>query len=84
MAYVSQEDKARLAPGINRVLKKYNMKGSISVRHHSTLVVTVRSGAIDFTGNYTHGDRYSLSGVCYSIDQAHGVAKGSDHHTFTF
>ena len=58
MAYVSQEDKARLAPGINRVLKKYNMKGSISVRHHSTLVVTVRSGAIDFTGNYTHGDRY--------------------------
>ena len=52
MAYVSQEDKARLAPGINRVLKKYNMKGSISVRHHSTLVVTIRSGAIDFTGNF--------------------------------
>ena len=58
MAYVSQEDKARLAPGIKRVLKKYKMKGSISVRHHSTLVVTVQSGEIDFTGNFTHGDRY--------------------------
>ena len=48
MAYVSQEDKAKLAPAIKAVLAKYKMKGSISVRHHSTLVVTVKSGAIDF------------------------------------
>ena len=58
MAYVSQKDKAELAPEINKVLKKYGMKGSIAVRHHSTLVVNLRSGDIDFSGNYTHGDRY--------------------------
>ena len=58
MAYVSQKDKAELAPEINKVLKKYGMKGSIAVRHHSTLVVNIRSGEIDFTGNFTHGDRY--------------------------
>ena len=58
MAYVSQADKAKLAPGIKAVLKKYNMKGSIAVRNHSTLVVNIRSGAIDFSGNYTHGDNY--------------------------
>ena len=50
MAYVSQEDKAKLTPVIKYVLAKYGMKGTISVRHHSTLVVTVKSGNIDFGG----------------------------------
>ena len=54
MAYVSKQDKARLAPGIKAVLKKYDMKGSISVRHHSTLVVKVKSGHIDFS-DYMRG-----------------------------
>lgn len=52
MAYVSQEQKAKLAPAIKAVLKKYNVKGSIAVRHHSTLVVNIKSGEIDFIGNY--------------------------------
>ena len=49
MAYVSQADKAALAPAIKAVFNKYGMKGSISVRNHSTLVVTVKSGDIDFS-----------------------------------
>ena len=48
MAYVSQADKKSLAPAIKAVLKKYSMKGSISVRNHSTLCVTIKSGAIEF------------------------------------
>jgi hypothetical protein len=52
MAYVSPELKAKLAPQIKAVLKKYNVKGSISVNNHSTLVVTVKSSLIDFIGNY--------------------------------
>ena len=48
MAYVSQEDKSKLATGIRAVLARYGMKGTIAVRHHSTLVVTVKSGPIDF------------------------------------
>jgi|TARA_R110000868_G_C10312413_1_gene712259 hypothetical protein len=51
MAYVSKEDKARLAPGIKAVLNEYGMKGSIAVRHGSTLVVNVKSGPIDIIGN---------------------------------
>jgi len=51
MAYVSKELKAELAPNIKAVLKKYNMKGTISVRNMSTLVVTVRSGVLDILGN---------------------------------
>lgn len=48
MAYVSQETKKELAPGIKAVLKKYKMKASISVNNHSTLCVNIREGAIDF------------------------------------
>jgi hypothetical protein len=51
MAYVSQADKAALTPAIKAVLNKYNIKASISVRHYSTLVVTVKSGNIDFGGD---------------------------------
>ena len=66
MAYVSQDDKAKLAPAIKKVLSKYGMKGSISIRHHSTLVVTLQSGAIDFK-DYSHGDGY-IQVNTYHID----------------
>lgn len=58
MAYVSQEMKARLAPAIKAVLKKYGMKGSIAVRHHSTLVVNLKQGPIDFGKDYIQVNTY--------------------------
>jgi hypothetical protein len=48
MAYVSQEMKKELAPGIKAVLNKYGVKGSIAVRNHMTLVVNIKSGDVDF------------------------------------
>lgn len=51
MAYMSQERKAALAPGIKAVLDKYGMKGTIAVRNHSELVVTLKSGKLDLIGN---------------------------------
>lgn len=48
MAYMSQERKKELAPGIKAVLKKYGVKGSIGVRNHSHLVVNITEGPIDF------------------------------------
>lgn len=47
MAYMSQQTKKDLTPNIKLVLKKYNMKGSISVKNHSTIVVNLKSGPID-------------------------------------
>jgi hypothetical protein len=58
MAFVSKQDKAELAPAIKAVLKKYKMKGSISVRNHSTLTVKITQGEIDFSDYFTHGDGY--------------------------
>ena len=68
MAYVSKQDKAELAPAIKAVLKKYNIKGSISIRHYSTLVVKIKQGAIDFADHFTHGEGYIQVNE-YWIDQ---------------
>lgn len=61
MAYMSQEKKKALAPAIKRVLKKYHVNGSISVRNHSTLVVNLKSGELDIIKN--HNDVVMASGV---------------------
>ena len=74
MAYVSQADKKSLAPAIKAVLNKYGMKGSIRVRNHSTLCVTVKSGAIDFS-EYMRGEAY-IDVNEYWIDQHYaGIAR---------
>ena len=51
MAYMSQENKAKLTPGIKAVLKKFGMKGTIGVNNHSTLVCNVSEGPLDIIGN---------------------------------
>lgn len=52
MAYMNQEKKKALAPAIKAVLKKYGVKGTLGVRNHSTLVMNISAGPIDFIGNY--------------------------------
>ena len=47
MAYISQEDKKKIAPQVKAVLKKYKMKGTLAIRHHSSLVCNIKSGALD-------------------------------------
>ena len=73
MAYISQDEKKELAPQIKAVLKKYGMKGSIAIKHYSSLVVNVQKGPIDF--DHSHGDGYTQVNV-YHIDSWYeGVAK---------
>lgn len=50
MAYISQETKKKIAPAIKAVLKKYGMKGTIGVNHGMSLVVNIKSGALDLIG----------------------------------
>jgi len=62
MAYMSQEHKAEIAPVVKKILNKYGLKGSLSVRDHNSLVLTIKSGKLDFVGEYNrsesnrHGD----------------------------
>ena len=57
MAFMSQERKAELAPAILTVCRKHGVKATLSVRHHSTLVLTLKSGPVDFAADYVRGDR---------------------------
>jgi len=63
MAHVSQQRKSELAPAIKAAFARYGMKGSIAVRHHSTLVINVKEGPIDFnasrTGRWAEGFVYN-------------------------
>ena len=75
MGYISQKEKKELSVGIKQVLKKYNMKGTIGVNHHSSLVVNVQSGVLDFTGHFTHGDGYIQVNEYHINNHYSGVIK---------
>lgn len=52
MAYIGQDTKATIVAAVKPILKKYGIKASFGVRHHSSLVVNIKSGALDFISNY--------------------------------
>lgn len=52
MAYMSQDRKASIAVRVKPILEQYGVKGTLSVHNHSTIVLTITSGTIDFIGTY--------------------------------
>jgi hypothetical protein len=55
MAYMSQDHKKRIKVELDKVLKGTGIKYSLGVRNHSTIVLNVKSGPVDFLGNYMAG-----------------------------
>jgi hypothetical protein len=51
MAYMNGEKKATIAANLKPVLKKYGIKGTLSVRNHSSISLNIKSGKIDFIAN---------------------------------
>jgi hypothetical protein len=75
MAYISQDTKAKLAPTVKAILKKYGVKGSLSIRTHSSLVLTLKSGKIDFIENYIATDAAKPHAGKMSADQIAYIRK---------
>lgn len=71
MAYVSKELKENVSPAIKAILKKYGLKGTLSIRHYSTLVLTISAGAIDFIGNCN--ETYHENKSYYNYDPNYNV-----------
>jgi hypothetical protein len=64
MAYMNSEKKALIQAKVKPILKKYGIKGTLSVRNHSTIVLTLKSGQIDFVSNMNRvcsSDHYQTS-----------------------
>jgi len=75
MAYMSQERKQSLAPAIKAVLKKYGVKGTLAVNNHSTLVLNIKTGPIDFIENFIQTDKDLPYGKHMSDDQIAYIRK---------
>lgn len=59
MAHMNQEKKNALTPAIKSVCKKYGVKASVSVRHYSTLVVTISESPFE-VGDYVQVNHYII------------------------
>ncbi len=75
MAYISQDTKAKLAPTIKAIMKKYSVKGTLSIRNHMSFVLTLKSGKIDFIENYISTDASKHYGQPMSADQVAYIRK---------
>ena len=63
MAYMNQEKKAKIAPAVKAILKKYNVKASLAVRNHMTLVLNVKQGPIDFIKDFGNPEDAAKFGI---------------------
>lgn len=52
MAYMSQEKKKKIAEELKKVMKGTGIKYTLGVNNHSTIVMNIKSGPIDFIGDY--------------------------------
>ena len=52
MAFVSKEKLEVISPLVKTVLKKYKLKGTLSVHDNRTIVLSISSGSIDFLEEY--------------------------------
>ena len=67
MAYMNQSKKAVIASKVKPILAKYGMKGSLSVRNHSTICLTLTSGSIDFIGDLQEQRQFGY--VTHKLDK---------------
>ena len=60
MAYVSAETKARIAPKLRAIAKKYGLKATVAALPHRALVLNISGGKIDFITN--HNETLAIHG----------------------
>ena len=60
MAYMNQEKKAKIAAKLKPILKKYGIKGSLSVGNHTSIVLTITAGKVDFYKDYGTDTKFGI------------------------
>jgi hypothetical protein len=82
---MNQERKKAIEPAVKVILKKYGLKGSLAVRHHSTLVLNLRSGKIDFdttmgrsVNNYWYQEHYTGQALAF-LDEVMPLLNTGNH-----
>jgi hypothetical protein len=52
MAHITQEEKKEIAARLKPLLKEFGIKATLSISNHMKLVLKIKSGPIDFIGQY--------------------------------
>jgi len=60
MAYMNQAKKAKIAANLKPILKKYGVKGSLSVRNHMAICLTITEGKIEFNKDYGADSKFGI------------------------
>jgi len=85
MAYMNQEMKQVIAANLKPVLSKYKIKGTLSIRDYSSIILTLQSGAVNFRRDYIK-DKKNEDSIFYhkapSFDDL-GEMWHSRHEDFT-
>ena len=81
MAYMNVDKKRKIAELVKPILHKYGVKGTLSVHHHSTLVLNISRGKLDFIGNYNEAGAANRGHWSHGFDPAKDSIQVNTHHT---
>ena len=81
MAYMNVEHKRKIAELVKPILHKYNVKGTLAVRNHSTLVLNISRGKLDFIGNYNEVGKDDRSHQTFAFQPAKDYIQVNQYHT---
>lgn len=76
MAYVSKEMKAEIAPVVKKILNKYGLKGTLSVRNYSALVLTISKGKLDFIKAYEEATGRKVTNIDVNVYHINNTYSG--------
>ncbi len=54
MAYINQDTKKLIHAALKPIFTKYGLKATLGIDHHSTLVININKGKLDFIQNYNN------------------------------
>lgn len=73
---MNQSKKKQIEPAVKALLKEYGIKGRLGVRHHSTLVLNITEGEIDFIENYCD----MMAGDIHPANKPNGYINVNPYH----
>ena len=69
MAYMNQEKKQKIQNALKPILAQYGMKGTLKVRNHHAITLTLRQGPIDFIGDLAEQRTFGYIGTGFNKDK---------------
>ena len=71
MAYINQDTKKLIHTALKPIFIKYGLKATLGIDHHSTLVININKGKLDFIQNYNNLAKNSTYPVPREQAQTH-------------